>query len=95
MLSVVRNCNADAGGLSIRTIQPPSDDWKDSRAKVGEGGCEIREYRRVEGGESNGGTSEVVGGGGCEIREFWRVEEGGSNFGTIEVVEEGGCEFFL
>ena len=35
------------------------------------------DFRRVEGGGSNGGTIEVVGGGGCEIIEFRRIGGGG------------------
>ena len=73
-------------------MKPPSGDYRGSRAKVGGGGCEIREFRRVEGCGSNGETSEAVGGGGCEIREFRRGEVGGSNIRTIEVVGRGGCE---
>ena len=40
---------------------PPTGDCSGSRAKVGGGGREMREFQRVEGGESNGGTIEVVG----------------------------------
>ena len=73
-------------------MTPPSGDCRGSRAKVGGGGCKIRELRRVDWGGSNVGTSEVIGEGGCEIREFRRGKGGGSNFGTIEVVRGGGCE---
>ena len=38
---------------------------------VGGGGCEIIEFRRVGGGESNGGTIEIFGGDSCS-REFER-----------------------
>ena len=73
-------------------MKPPSGDCRVSRAKVGGGGCEVREFRRVEGGGSNFGTIEVVGEGSYEKREFRRVEGGGSNGGAIEVVGGGVCE---
>ena len=81
-----RNCNADAEGSSVRTMKPSSGDCRGSRAKVGGGWCAIREFRRVEGGGSSGGTIEVVGGGGCEKIKFRRVEGGGSNGGTKKMI---------
>ena len=47
-------------------MTPPSGDCRGSRSKVRGGWCEIREFRRVEGGGSNGGIIDVVGGGDCE-----------------------------
>ena len=44
----------------------PSGDCRCSRVKVRGSGCEMKEFRRVEGGGSNGGTIEVVGEGRCE-----------------------------
>ena len=70
----------------------PSGDCRCSRVKVRGSGCEMKEFRRVEGGGSNGGTIEVVGEGGCENIEFRWIEGGGSNVGTIGVVGGGGCE---
>ena len=40
-------------------------------------GCVKLKSRRVEGGGSHCGTSEVAGGGGCEMFKFRRVEGGG------------------
>ena len=40
-------------------------------------GCVMFKLRRVEGGGSHCGTSEVAGGGGCEMFKFRRVEGGG------------------
>ena len=55
-------------------------------------GCVRLKSRRVEGGGSHCGTSEVAGGGGCVKLKSRRVEGGGSQCGTSEVAGIGSCE---
>ena len=65
-------------------MKPPSGDCRVSRAKVGGGDCELLEFRRVEGGGSNGRKIEVVKRGGCEIRELRRI--GGGDGVNLEII---------